>query len=745
MNTMYSNSGDRRGVLLLLVLSSLTLFMMLGAIMLVLATRARTASRAFAAASNTVSRDETRGREALDEALMMLLRGPLPTVAGGPITESILADRYGSVVTMGQVTALTPVNSGTLRATLSGITAATPLALNGRVLTIKPQARDPAPIASYRITDFSSNVATLANLRGAQPFQQRASTFPCGAIINGRDFDNSAGNETWDKADAANAFLTAAQLQGSDMVVSRPAFGAVSGSCTVDNDADGVADGTWLSNVLPAQPQENGGSLTFRVSYLVLDMDGRFNVNAHGIPPAATVTGTGPANVDGSASFSSGVWNRLMIVGSAATPSASSAQQRRPAPTLGTGYTINGRLGALAGTTSPYTLRLDFNGPRPSVPTLAGERGTPGSIASLFTPGELERVLRPFDADSSALPPRLAAILGDDAQKARMLVTTDAWDTTGLIGQAASRVASVATAANLPQEVREGRRFNINSGSMATDTAKQSFFSDLCAVIVAAGVSDEKIAQWAANVVEFRDTGTQTSTFTVPGFVATACTVDGVPPPPAVTGNEAAEFTALGGNTAQEQFDSVGQLLCVPRGSQQELSDPNLDPNEKKELRRSLVVDYPVILDALNVPSPFTGTLASNPWREPGRVNVNTSDDAVWKATIGENVTNPYNPAQSAGTMLTNASFMFTGPEAPDRPYTAVRLPRANRAANIASTRSNVFAVWVTVEMSDSGKPDQPKQYRRLFAIVDRSIPVGYCPGVNLNARDAVRLIRYLD
>jgi hypothetical protein len=85
---------------------------------------------------------------------------------------------------------------------------------------------------------------------------------------------------------------------------------------------------------------------------------------------------------------------------------------------------------------------------------------------------------------------------------------------------------------------------------------------------------------------------------------------------------------------------------------------------------------------------------------------------------------------------------MFTDAE---RPYTAVRTTRANRVANIASTRSNVFAVWVTVEMSDSGAPDQPKQYRRLFAMVDRSIPVGYCPGVNLNARDAVRLIRYLD
>jgi hypothetical protein len=56
-----------------------------------------------------------------------------------------------------------------------------------------------------------------------------------------------------------------------------------------------------------------------------------------------------------------------------------------------------------------------------------------------------------------------------------------------------------------------------------------------------------------------------------------------------------------------------------------------------------------------------------------------------------------------------------------------------------------VFAVWITVEMADSAALDEPKQYRRLFAIVDRSIPVGYSPGVNLNARDTVRLVRYLD
>lgn len=741
MNTRHSPSHSRRGALLLLVLSCLTMFMMLGAIMLVLASRARTTARAFATASNTVSRDETRGRKALDEALMMLLRGPLPGGAAGPITESILADRYGSAaIEIGTITKPLSQTPGRLVAELNNPINPGPLEYNGRVLTIKPGVGDPAPIASYRIVDVSGKSVTLANLRGAQPFQQlpTPASFPCKAFVNGREFDNSAGNEPWDKADASNAFLTDARLQGPDTAVFRPSFGAVSGTCTVDNDADGVADGVWLSGVLPPQVLDHGGTLTFRVSYLVLDMDGRFNVNAHGIPPAATVTGVGPAAVDGSGSFTAGVWDRLMVGGPAAAPSDASAMQRRPAPALGTGYSVNGRLGTLAPTTNPYSVRLDLNGPRPSVPTLDGERGSPGAIASLFTPGELERVLRPFDADSSALPPRLAAILGDDAQTARMLVTTDAWDTTGLVGSAASTIMGRSSSSELPPDTIEGRRFDINGGSVASTADKRAYFHQLLAVVLAAGVtSGSSTAQWVANVVDFRD-GDSAPTQFQPGNryagINLSCgNVSGI---------------EVGGPNPTERFTSIGQLLGVPQGSQQELNDTTLDisiPEQKSEYdrrRRSLAVDFPVILDALNVASAFTSTIAANPWREPGRVNVNTGATAMWQATIGESVANPYNPAQSAGSMLTDASFMFNDP---DRPYTAVRTSRANRMANIATTRSNVFAVWITVEMADSAAPDQPKQYRRLFAIVDRSIPVGYLPGVNLNARDTVRLIRYLD
>jgi hypothetical protein len=728
MNNPASPTADRRGVLLLLVLSALTMFVMLGALMLVLATRARTSARAFATASNAVSRDDVGGRAALDEALMQLLRGPAPGMVGSPIGESLLADRYGATSALGSLTMLTSVGSGTLRAPVSGVTAGRPLELNGRVLTIVPPVSDPAPISSYRITGFAGGVIELANLRTSVPFRPRPlASSTCSIVVNGREFDNTAGDEPWDAIDDQNAFLTDARLQGADIVVSRPAFGAAGATCTVDNDGDGTADGIWLTNVLQPRPLASG-SLTYRVSYLVLDMDGRLNVNAHGLPNGASDAGLGPASVSGSAALGA-AWGRLLS-GTGVTLPTASGTSRRPTPVLG--YAVDGRFGTTPSGTNPYPLRLDFDGPRPASPALAGERVPVGAMGSLFTAGELERVLRPFDTDSAALPPRLAGLLGDEAQRARMLVTTDSWDTTGLVAASGTAIAAVTDTARLPVEVMAGRRFDINSS-----TDNQAFFHQLLAVALAVGAPNETATvQWAANVVEFRDKDTTTTTFTTGTNYAGIA----IPTPITVTGHEDAEYGRLGGNPTNERFTSIGQLLCVPRGSQAELSDTACPP----ELKRSLAVDRPAILDAVTVDSRFSATVAANPWREPGRVNVNTSDAAVWKAVLGESSApqNPFPPAPSTGQVLINTNLVFTGTA--DRPYTAVNLTRANRLANIATTRSNVFAVWVTVEITDSTAPDA-KAYRRLFAIVDRSIPVGFRPGVNLNARDTLRLVRYLE
>jgi hypothetical protein len=56
-----------------------------------------------------------------------------------------------------------------------------------------------------------------------------------------------------------------------------------------------------------------------------------------------------------------------------------------------------------------------------------------------------------------------------------------------------------------------------------------------------------------------------------------------------------------------------------------------------------------------------------------------------------------------------------------------------------------MFAAWITVETTDSSPGAPPPVTRRLFAIIDRSIPVGYSQGEDLNVRDTIRLVRYLD
>lgn len=50
----------------------------------------------------------------------------------------------------------------------------------------------------------------------------------------------------------------------------------------VDNDLDGINDGVWLDIGLPLQTDMEGRVYKPLVSYLVVDMDGKFNVNAHG-------------------------------------------------------------------------------------------------------------------------------------------------------------------------------------------------------------------------------------------------------------------------------------------------------------------------------------------------------------------------------------------------------------------------------------------------------------------------------
>lgn len=383
--------GHRRGALLLLVLSMLTLFLMIGALMLVIATRTRAAARAFTEATTGSSVGDASARKALDEALMVLLRGSDGSLPAA-MSESLLEDKYGPGTLTGNITfspnpqpgtaailtgTITSLNSGTVPVPVSP-----PSRLNGRVLTLKP-VPGAGDCVSFRILAADSvgsgtTTVYLANV----PFRPGMTlpTATCAVRINGREFTPLSGTtapEAYDAADDQNTWL-ARPVVANGQVVAFPKMSFLppgstpSPSDSVDNDGDGVIDGSKIpgnSNFLRSQPSPFGGNLSYKVSYLVLDLDGRLNVNtagmadrargaySGGVPPEAPLgLGYGPADLDASLVISGslpsanglsaftgagnatppGAWPRLLVGG---TPSPTSLlatdSQRRPPPQIG--------------------------------------------------------------------------------------------------------------------------------------------------------------------------------------------------------------------------------------------------------------------------------------------------------------------------------------------------------------------------------------------------------------------------
>ena len=629
-------SADRRGALLLLVLGMLTLFVIIGGLMLTLATRTRIAARAFADATSTTTAGPLQSQGVLDEALMVLLRGAtneasLPQPMRG---QSILEDRYGAATTgeavAGSVRQLTMGTfngyKAILQASIQKLSPAVthPCDLNGRIITLRPTPDD-GTVASYRILRTTGTAEPFTVFLANTP-SNRSAVLPknrCDIVVNGPEFLNEA-HDSFD----ADPWLARAELKDSRVTKFSQCTYGTTAAC--DNDNDGVPDGVWLSGVLPDRPAPRGGTLKYEVSYLVLDLDGRINVNAHGslaaTQAAASWPGTvgglaiggvpaglgyGPADVEASRLLAGGpnattvpgfpsVRLSNLVQGSTAAPTqtAANADQRRPTPVLGAAATtpVEGRYGtdkapgtgaglpllqqlAVSGASptdlqartraylqppagnagvptltfftpsnasndlqaSPYELRLDSDAPRS-----AAIRNAVGD--NPFTPAELERILRQFDADASFLPQRLAALLDGYAERSRMTVTTDSWDTPALTGTALKKVrdfmrqfpaptlptramannadddaAKYAVYDALSPDVTAGLRFDINRPlehpsvpAGLLPSVKERYCQHLYTLLVALGApAGAETAQWAANVCDFRDSDSAMTRFRI--------------------------------------------------------------------------------------------------------------------------------------------------------------------------------------------------------------------------------------
>lgn len=87
--------------------------------------------------------------------------------------------------------------------------------------------------------------------------------------------------------------------------------------------------------------------------------------------------------------------------------------------------------------------------------------------------------------------------------------------------------------------------------------------------------------------------------------------------------------------------------------------------------------------------------------------------------------------------------------------HASVHYQDTSRLGNLTTAHSNVFAVWMTLSYFECSEQDgllqehkvstgENKRYRSFF-LIDRSIPVGYRPGEDLNVENTVLIRRYLD
>lgn len=318
-------AGDhRRGVLLLVVVSMLTLFLMLGTTYLVVAARAKQAARVQARLAMDSSFMGIAPARLLDSVLLKVVRGGpggvsapsyLSLPSGCNVSfESLLADKYGNPSAIGgtATTISTIANSPLLGGTIaiSGIQAAD---LPGRVLTILGSNREPT---SHRILSGTGTGGVFSVVLD-NPARHSAFILPSLPVdirINGLEFDGTVVsgtvvNESYDAFDDRNPFLSHvapkdnANAPGSETVAgsivkkigyftsgTNPALVTLSGSTSsgglaigADNDNDGSPDGIFLDFGLPSVPSPFGaGTIDFHASVLVVDLDSRFNVNAHG-------------------------------------------------------------------------------------------------------------------------------------------------------------------------------------------------------------------------------------------------------------------------------------------------------------------------------------------------------------------------------------------------------------------------------------------------------------------------------
>lgn len=357
------NVHARRGVLLLVVLSMLTLFLMLGAAYLAMASRSRDIARAFSRLSADASETKIDYARFLDSTLLTVLRGGQTVqissgtaqalLSGGANFrfESLLADRYGSNQTITGFATITGTTAPLYTVTLTLAAAPHPALLNGRIITFSPPAGDCTSHRILRATGSGGSYAlVIGPPHGRTVFKAPPVNSP--ALVNGLEFSgDTSDNEGFDGFDMAKnpflAYLSIGNLSSQSicnkMSFIRPLnlgdegdariqFGtddATGLPITADNDNDGEPDGIFMDFGFPKVTTAAGQEMLLDASVLIVDLDSRFNINAHGSLMLRLYE---------SATGSHGGWSTSGTTASGTIPFATAATGSNTYVPLGSGY-----------------------------------------------------------------------------------------------------------------------------------------------------------------------------------------------------------------------------------------------------------------------------------------------------------------------------------------------------------------------------------------------------------------------
>ena len=183
----YAPSNYRRaGVLLLVVLSMLTLFMLLGVTYLIMAARVRSTSKAFLKLADDQAQTAVTLTPLLRDAALQVIRGT--GNAGSTIKgHDLLADKYGSSAVVAVVNRALVANGQLLRLQLNSTQGG---GLTGRVLTYLTGPDGIANTSGRIVAAEAASGQTIVWL--ARPSRLTGSiNLITAALINGRDFSGS--------------------------------------------------------------------------------------------------------------------------------------------------------------------------------------------------------------------------------------------------------------------------------------------------------------------------------------------------------------------------------------------------------------------------------------------------------------------------------------------------------------------------------------------------------------------------